>query len=162
VNPRVLGVIAVAGLVVVGFAIFYVTGGREPRPERASKTAPKDEKDAPPSKPILRKPLKKPMSADEPTEPEGDDEEPPQLTLDDARKEFDLYIADLDREVARLEKSGGTLTQEEWAKLRTRGAAALDSVLRRLDHTDPNMIVEIKAKQEAARTRLDKLGPPAP
>jgi len=160
VNPRALGVIAIAGLAVVGFAIFYVTGGREPKPERASKTAPKDEKDAAPRKPILRKPLKKPMSAGEPTEPEGD--EAPEPTLDDARKEFDAYIADLDREVARLEKSGGTLTQEEWAKLRTRGAAALDGVLRRLDHTDPNMIVEIKQKQEAARTRLDKLGPPAP
>jgi hypothetical protein len=160
VNPRALGVIAVAGLAVVGFAIFYLSGGREPRPERASKTATKDDTDAPPRKPILRKPLKKPMSADEPVEPEGD--EAPEPTLDDARKEFDAYIADLDREVARIEKSGGTLTQEEWAKLRTRGAAALDSVLRRLDHTDPNMIVEIKEKQEAARTRLDKLGPPAP
>lgn len=159
-NPRALGVIAIAGLAVVGFAIFYLSGGREPRPERASKTAKNDDKDAAPRKPILRKPLKKPTSADEPTEPEAD--EAPEPTLDDARKEFDAYIADLDREVARIEKSGGTLTQEEWAKLRTRGAAALDSVLRRLDHTDPNMIVEIKEKQEAARTRLDKLGPPAP
>ena len=161
-NPRVLGVIAIAGLAVVGFAIFYISGGREPRPERASKAAPKDEKHAPPRKPILRKPLKQPMSDDEPTEPEGDEAEAAELTLDDARKEFDAYIADLDREVARIEKSGGTLTQEEWAKLRTRGAAVLDGVLRRLDHKDPNMIVEIKEKQEAARTRLDKLAPPAP
>jgi hypothetical protein len=162
VNPRVLGVIAIAGLAVVGFAIFYLSGGRDSKPERASKSASKEDKDAPPRKSILRKPLKKPMSADEPTEPEGDEDEAPEPTLDDARKEFETYIADLDREVARLEKSGGTLTQEEWAKHRTRGAAVLDSVLRGLDHTDPNMIVEIKEMQEAARTRLDKLGPPSP
>jgi hypothetical protein len=155
VSPRALGVIAVAGLAVVGFAIFYVASPRDGRSERASKPEKqaKAEPAEPLRKPIIKRPLKRPVEAEAP-------EETPELTLDDARKTFDDYIAELDREVARLEQTGGTLTQEDWVKYRTRAADAIDGVLRTLDHRDPNMIVEIKAKQEAVKSRLDKIKPP--
>jgi hypothetical protein len=154
-------VIAFAGLAVVGFAIFYLTDGREPRGKRAAKEEPAAS-DAPAQrKPLLRRPLKRPVSATGPATPDEEGDDAPEPTLDDARKAFDDYIVDLDREIVRLEKSGAHLTEAEWMKHRTRAADVIDGVLRRLDHKDPNMMIEIKDKQEAARTRLDALKPAA-
>jgi hypothetical protein len=160
VNPRVLGVIVVVGLLVAGLAIFYIAEPREPRekrslPGKAAKAqvdkGPRQRAEPPPS---LRP--KTPISADEEKVEEDD---PPELTLEQARREFDALITDLDREIARLEKSGGKLTEAEYVEYRTRGANAIDGVLRRLDHKDPNMMIEIKDKQEAARSRLEKIKP---
>ena len=160
-NPRVLGVIAVVGLLVAGLAIFYIAEPREPRgkrslPGKAAKTTtekagPRQRAEPPPA---LRP--KTPISNDE---EKAEEDDPPELTLEQARREFDALITDLDREIARLEKSGGKLTEAEYVEYRTRGANAIDGVLRRLDHQDPNMMIEIKDKQEAARSRLEKIKP---
>ncbi len=161
VNARVLGVLVVLGLLLVGLAIFYMADPRDPPREKrslpgkasTSKTVPSEKTQRAEPPPALRP--RTPISRDE----EPTREEEPEITLDDARKDFAAFIADLDRELERLEKSGGKLTEAEYTKYRVRGANAIDAVLRRLDHQDPNMIIEIKEMQEAARTRLDKIEP---
>lgn len=163
-NTRTLAVIGVAGLAVVGFAIFYVGGGREPRSRRAASAASDRDENEPPRKAAPKKPPKSAPTITPRDEPyEGDEEEgPPEPTLEEARDAFDDYIAGLDREIERVEKSGVQPTQEEWIKHRSRAAEVIDGVLRKLDHKDPNMITELQDKQKEVKARLDRLSPAPP
>jgi type IV secretory pathway VirB10-like protein len=160
VSGRALGVIVVAGLLVVGFAIFYLGKRREPRTS-STRTEERTEQKRETAR-TPRRPPKVPVAAQSPEERERqaeEEEEEAQPTVDEARREFEAFLAELDREIERIDKGGERLTQEQWMKHRTRAAEVIDGVLRRLDHTDPRMIEEMKDKQDAVRTRLDRLKP---
>jgi hypothetical protein len=158
-----LGAIAVASLVLLGWAIFYVGKGRKPR---TASPAAATEEPAAPEREVARKappslPRKVPVGArsvgqDDPAE--ALKQAQPE-TLDEARKAFDAYIVELDGEIKRLEASGGRLSEDVWKEYRTRGVDAISHVLRLLDHQDPTMIEEIRQKQEDVRSRLDRLEP---
>jgi hypothetical protein len=156
VNGRALGVIVVAGLAVVGFAIFYIGAGRGSDRRAATQKAAAAQPDKPPPrKPTVERPTSKaPASA-----PTREAKQAVPETLEDARAAYDSYIAELDREIERLEQSGGRLTEEAFMQYRTRAVGAIDGVLRRLDHTDPREMAEIQDKQRAVKERLDKLQP---
>jgi hypothetical protein len=167
VKGRTLAVFVVVGLAVVGWAVFALVGGEE-REARAPKiVSSRDDgadADAPPKRGSAREPAareakkegeppqeRKPQPAPEITKPN--------ITLEEAREQYDAYIAELDREIAKTEETGRPLPNEAWVDYYKRGHEAMDPLRRLLDPKDPANQKEVSEKYEVVRNKLRELEP---
>jgi len=93
-------------------------------------------------------------------EPEPPPEIPkPKVTLEEAREQYDAYIAELDREIAKTEETGRPLANEAWVDYYKRGHEAMDPLRRLLDPKDPANQKEVSEKYEVVRNKLRDLEP---
>jgi hypothetical protein len=163
VKGRTLAVIVVVGLAVVGWAVYALVAGDDRHP-RASEPEASRHDDDPPRSPAARRsepaPAPRPGSPAERAEPRRPPEPPkPDLTVEDAREQFDAYIAELDREIAKTEETDRDLPNEAWVEYYRRGHEAMDPLRRLLDPDDPEQQQEIATKYETVREKLQKLEP---
>lgn len=165
-----LVVMGVAGLLVVGYAFYMLLsptprpgaagrsrgeatrdadgdaepggGSREGRPPRATKRATKPEPSLATTRP----------SAPAPTRPE------PSLPLDQARKQFADYMAELDALATRE----AVLTSPEWVDLYKRGHEAILPLQQNLDPQVPEQARELRMAHEDLRAKLNGVDPSRP
>lgn len=84
---------------------------------------------------------------------------PPELSLDEAREQFDDLMLELDREIRRGEEVGKPLSNEAWVEYYRRGSEAVTPIVQLLPSDDPNRQTEINERQTDLRERLDALQP---
>jgi hypothetical protein len=82
----------------------------------------------------------------------------PKVPLDEARKSFADYMAELDG----LEARGVELTSPEWVDHYKRGHELLLPLQQHLDWKEPEQAEELRRANEDMRTRLDALQPGRP
>lgn len=173
-------VFAVLGLAVLGYAVFELAGtsrsevenrdayarsdgapGGDARSQRRTRTGPdgKVEQHEAPTK----NSRVVPVSVDPPPPP------PPPVPLDEARKQYQDYI----EELQAIKDEGRILSNEEWTELYRRGNEVIDPLSRALDSTKP---VEVQELDDSHRRFRDLImgmepttaaqgqpgGPPAP
>jgi hypothetical protein len=167
VKGRTLAVFVVVGLAVVGWAVFALVGGedREPRATKtaSSRTAGSDA-DAEPKRRPAGEPAPREAKRDAEPSKERTAKPPPEvpkpnITLEEAREQYDAYIAELDREIAKTEETGRPLANEAWVEYYKRGHEAMDPLRRLLDPKDPANQKEVSEKYEVVRNKLRELEP---
>ena len=155
---RTLAALAVVAFLVVGYAVYQTTRSRD-APARTPKKVAKADKEP------ERKPTKKRKPAgDKPDKPrpKGAPAPPPpkpNMTVEEAREQFDDYIAELDREALRGEEVGRQLSNEAWVDLYKQGHDAIRPLQQLLDHSDPVEGKELNEKMELMRRKLWNLQP---
>ena len=161
--------LVVVGLAVVSWAVYALVV--DSRPERTSKPAASARGEArrPPAdadgdadadadeKPASRPPETK---TEQPAAPRRPPEPPkPNMTVEEAREQFDAYIAELDREIAKSEETDRDLANEAWVEYYRRGHEAMDPLRRLLDAKNPEHAKEIGERYELVRKKLQELEP---
>ncbi len=139
----------------------------EPRPKRRASERRTSDKPRPsgPSKPIINPTVEtardpgsgRTASAGTPTAPAQ-----PEITVDQARENYDDLIAEMDREVQRTKDTGRPLPNEDWVEYYRRGHEAMDPLRRLLGYDNPEHKAELEDKAETLRNRLEKLQMHAP
>jgi hypothetical protein len=82
----------------------------------------------------------------------------PTVPLDEARKAFADYLAELDG----LATGGVTLTSPEWVELYKRGHDLLAPLQQHLDWQAPDDAEELRTANEAMRAKLSAVDPNRP
>ncbi len=171
-----LVLIGVAALAVVGYAFYTLlapspprSGASRARAETRSRAA-ADERDrdddeggeaARPAPARVGAKLPPPRSRPAlPLEPSAAPREPaprptPEISLDEARKQFADFMAELDG----IETSGMELTSPEWVEYYKRGHELLLPLQQHLDWQVPEQAEELRQANEGMRAKLSGLDP---
>lgn len=164
-----LVVMGVAGLLVVGYAFYTLlspspsrSGAARSRPEAsraaddAGEPGDDDERKARPRTPKAAKP-KVVIDTTRPKSPPPP-RPVPTVPLDEARKAFADYLAELDG----LATADMKLTSPEWVELYKRGHELLAPLQQHLDPQDPDDAEELRTANEGMRTKLNAVEPNRP
>lgn len=161
-----LVVLVVAGLLVVAYAVYTLTGREDgPRPARveAGADAGSGERDGaarPSARPRASprggiKPAKATRIGDARPPPGPPPRPKPKISLDQARQSFADYMAELER----LEKKAVKLSSSEWVEYYRRGHETILPLQQHLDWKVPEEAEELRKANESMRNKLRKLEP---
>jgi hypothetical protein len=143
-------VFALLGLAVLGYAVFELAGGSRSevksrdayaQPDRAAGGEARGERRARPAQrgeepgagPAKKTNVVVPVSAEPPPPP------PPPIPLDEARKQYQDYMAELQA----VKDEGRILSNEEWTEFYRRGNEVVDPLARALDSSKPDQVQEL-------------------
>lgn len=174
-NGRVLAIVGVVGIGIAAYAVLSLGGSRSgddpatarsPRRARTPSKAAAAERQQPPlagpatgksSRSVVGPRINPPVGpADGAPRVAA---KKPELTLDEAREQFDDLMLELDREIKRGEEVGRPLSNEAWVEYYRRGSEAVTPIVRLIPADDANRQSEINERQTELRERLDALQP---
>lgn len=130
-----------------------VAAEQTPRTARRPSTRDAPETGKPRINPVVRSANAAP--APPPTPPK------PEVSLEEARDNYDALVAELDREAKRTEDTGRPLPSEAWVDYYTQMHAVMDPLRLHLSWENPDEKEELREKSEELRKKLDALQAPA-
>lgn len=165
VNERTLLILAAIGATVVAYAVHaLMTRGvvEQPAPVPVASQATDERKPHPSrrSHEPSSKPAPRPPSARVPAKPSGGP--PPQLpkpevTLLEARENYDALVKELERELQRNKDTGKALANEHWVEYYARTHEVMDPLRHYLGFGTDAQKKEVGALDEALRTLMSDL-----
>lgn len=164
VNERTLLIVAALGASVVAYAVYGLLS-REvgPQPQRVSaSSSPRDEPEQVVDEPAVPAPSRAPkgrLPAPRPTAKAGPAPALPlpDVSLEEAREDYDDLIAELERELQRNKDTGKPLATEHWVEYYQRGHEVMDPLRRLLGFSDDAGKQEVADKDEALRELMADL-----
>jgi hypothetical protein len=165
VNERTLLIMAALGASVVAYVVYALMsrGMDEPQPVRvAAQDAPSSDRPAEAPEASTRRPTVKPKlpTARPSAKPSGGPPPPlpmPKVSLEEAREDYDDFMAELERELERNKDTGKPLANEHWVDYYRRGHEIMNPLRRYLSTGADEEKREVGEKDEALRNLMSKL-----
>ncbi len=174
-NGRVLAIVGALGIGIAAYAVLSLGGSRQvgnrddATRSRRTRTPSKADAGPRPKRPVAgpsRTEASNPGVGPRVNPPVGPSDgvprvkpKQPELTLEQAREQFDDLMVELDREIKRGEEVGRPLSNEAWVEYYRRGSEAITPIVRLIPSEDGNRQSEINERQTELRERLDALQP---
>lgn len=170
VNERTLLIVAALGAFVVAFAVYHlmtrdmgqlpepvpVEAGATPSTREGPRPQASDRGAGTPSKPRVNAPVRTRRKSSSPGGPPPA-VPMPDVSLEEAREDYDDLMAELGRELERNKETGKRLANKHWVEYYQRTHEVMNPLRRLLGSEDEDAKREVSEKDEALRTLMSDL-----
>ena len=163
VNERTLLIMAAVGASIVAYAVYALLSrgvvDQPPAPAQDPVAASDSQPEvSPASRPV--RPKAPAAAGGAPAKPSGGPPPPvpmPDVSLEEAREDYDDFMAELERELQRNKDTGKALANEHWVEYYRRGHEIMDPLRRYMSSGSEAERKEVGELDEALRTLMSKL-----